>query len=70
MEVLLTIIVFIFALSFLLNMATEFIKQLKSGRSSKLTQGFEVKISFVPKKRTKKEKLAQKQTSQNDQDEG
>ena len=47
METCLIIIVILFALGFMLEKASDFFKQLKSG-SAKLSKGFEAKLSFVP----------------------
>lgn len=47
MEYLLVGIIFIFAISFLLDKATSFIKQLKSG-SARLLKGFEARLAIVP----------------------
>lgn len=65
MEISLVIIVAIFALGFLFEKATSFLKQLKSG-SAKLSKGFEAKLSFVPIHSKKSEVSATNTNSTND----
>ena len=48
MEFLLSFTILIFALCFLLYMATKFIKELKSGKPTKLSNGFEARLSINP----------------------
>ena len=48
MEFMLVLTIFIFALCFLLYMATKFIKELKSGKTTKLSNGFEACLSINP----------------------
>lgn len=47
LEWFLVITIILFALAFLFEKITDFIKQLKSG-SAKLIKGFEAKLSIVP----------------------
>ena len=47
-EVILALIGILFAIGFVLEKATNFIKQLKSNGSAKLSKGFEAKLSVVP----------------------
>lgn len=67
-EVLLVIVVGIFSLSFLLEKASDFIKQLKSG-SAKLSKGFEARLSFVPIHNKKSEESATNTNFTNETDE-
>lgn len=55
MEILLVIIIFVFALSYLVGKMTNFIKELKHNGSAKLSNGFEAKLSFVPIENKKSE---------------
>lgn len=48
MEILLVLMGVIFASTFFIDKATEFVKQIKSSGSAKLTKGFKATISLVP----------------------
>lgn len=48
MEILLAILGIIFAFGYLLEKATDFIKQLKTSGSAKLSRGFKAEVSVVP----------------------
>lgn len=65
MEVLLVIVVLLFALGFVLEKASNFIQQLKNG-SAKLSKGFEAKLSIVPIGNKKGEECATNTNSTND----
>lgn len=65
MEISLVIIIILFALGFLFEKATNFLKQLKSG-SAKLSKGFEAKLSFVPIHSKKSEVCDHNTNSTND----
>ena len=69
MEILLAITILVFALSVLLYIATKFVKELKSGKSTKLIKGFEAKLSVVPIEKQKSEASASNTNSTNDTDE-
>ena len=68
MEVGLIVVVVLFSLGFLLEKATDFIKQLKS-RSEKLNNGFEAKLSLVPIHNKKSEECTTNTDFTNDTDE-
>ncbi len=65
METILIIVVGIFALCFLFEKASEFMKQSKSG-SAKLSKGFEARVSFVPIENKKSEVSAANTNFTND----
>ena len=65
METLLAIVVILFALGYVFEKASGFIKQLKSG-SAKLTKGFEAKLSIAPISNKKSEECATNTNSTND----
>jgi len=48
MEVLLVIMGIVFAIAFLLEKATDFVKQLKNFGSAKLSKGFTATVSVIP----------------------
>lgn len=66
MEVLLVIMGLIFALSFLIEKATAFLKQLKSCDTTKLGNGFEAKLSVVPVKKKSEESASNTISTKND----
>jgi len=66
MEILLAIIILIFALCLLLYIATKFLRELKSGKSTKLTNGFEATLSIIPINKQKSEVGARNTNSTND----
>lgn len=63
MEVLFIIMGIIFASTFLVEKATDFVKQIKSSGSARLSKGFEARLSVVPVDK-KSEVSAPTQTSQ------
>ena len=65
LEWFLVIAVILFALAFLFEKITDFIKQLKSG-SAKLIKGFEAKLSIVPIDSKKSEVSATNTNSTNE----
>jgi len=68
MEILLTIMGLTFAFGYLLEKATNFIKQLKSSGSARLSKGFKAELFVVPIDK-KSEVCAHTQTpSKNDYD--
>lgn len=69
MEILLAIIILIFALSVLLYIATKFLKELKSGKPTKLSKGFEARLSLVPIEQQKSEVSAHNTNSTDELDE-
>ncbi len=66
MEILLAVIILVFALSFLVGKMTNFIKELKHNGSVKLSKGFEAKLSFVPIENKKSEVSATNTNSTDD----
>ena len=66
MGVLLVIMGLIFALSFLIEKATAFLKQLKSCDTTKLGNGFEAKLSVVPVKKKSEESASTTISTEND----
>lgn len=69
MEFLLGFTILIFALCFLLYMATKFIKELKSGKPTRLSNGFEACLSINPISNKKSEVRSTNANSTNDLDE-
>lgn len=69
MEILLAITILIFALCLLLYIATKFLRELKSGKSTKLTKGFEARLSIVPIGKQKSEVSARNTNSTDELDE-
>lgn len=69
MEILLGCIILIFAFSVLLYIATNFIKELKSGKPTKLSKGFEARLSLVPIEQQKSEVGARNTNSTDELDE-
>lgn len=65
LETLLVITIILFALGFVFEKASHFLKELKSG-SAKLTKGFEAKLSIVPIGNKKSEVCATNTNSTND----
>lgn len=65
METLLAIVVILFALGYVFEKASGFIKQLKYG-SAKLSKGFEAKLSIVPIGNRKSEECATNTNSTNE----
>ncbi len=66
MEVLLVIMGILFALGFLIEKATNFLKQLKSCDSAKLKNGFEAKLSVVPVNNKSEESASNTISTKND----
>lgn len=69
MEILLAITILIFALCLLLYIATKFLRELKSGKPTKLSKGFEARLSLVPIEQQKSEVGARNTNSTNESDE-
>ena len=65
MEFLLIIVILLLALCSLLYIAMLFVRDLTSGKSTKLTKGFEAKLSVVPIERQKSEVSAENTNSTN-----
>lgn len=67
MEVVLLVIMgLVFALGFLIEKATEFLKQFKSCDTSKLGNGFEAKLSVVPVEKKSEESASNTFSTKND----
>lgn len=65
METFLVLAIILFAFGYMLEKASNFIQQLKSG-SAKLTKGFEAKLSITPISNKKSEECATNTNSTNE----
>lgn len=65
METFLVIAIILFAFGYMLEKASSFIQQLKSG-SAKLTKGFEAKLSITPVSNKESEECATNTNSTNE----
>lgn len=65
METLLVITIILFSLGFVIEKATDFFKEIKSG-SAKFVKGFEAKLSIIPVDSKKSEVSATNTNSTND----